>query len=113
MFLVVVSKGLVDVLELLSQLDVSCLFLHFRHVFELRQSAVRCFGLVHLKHNIFSLSNFLRSEVVSLLDNLLTYGRIFCSTHIQFDIDLPDMLYSGFYKDWLYYLQTRVYDLGV
>ena len=60
LFSVVVSKVSVDVLEVLSQINVWCLFLHIRHVFELRQSAARCFGSVQ----IFSLNNFLRSEVV-------------------------------------------------
>ena len=64
LFSVVVSKGSVDVLELLSQINVWCLFLHIRHVFELRQSAAQSFGLVQLKHNCFSLNNVLRSEVV-------------------------------------------------
>ena len=41
-----------------------CFFLHIKHVFELRQSAARYFGLVQLKHNFYSLNNFLRSEVV-------------------------------------------------
>ena len=81
---VVVSKGSMDVLELLSEIDVCCFFLHIRHVFELRHSttfndiqqhsttfndiqrhsAARCFGSVQLKHNFFSLNNFLRSEIV-------------------------------------------------
>ena len=64
LFSVVVSKGSVDVLELLSEIDVCCFFLHIRHVFELRQSAARCFGSVQLKHNFFSLNNFLRLEIV-------------------------------------------------
>ena len=53
-----------DVLKPLSQIYAWCLFVHIRHVFELRQSAARCFGLVQLKHNFFSLNNFLPSEVV-------------------------------------------------
>ena len=104
LFSVVVNKGSVDVLELLSQIDVWCLFLHIRCVFELRQSAVRCFGLVQLKHNFFSFNIFHVKRLFLLFDNLLTYGQIFCSTHIQFDVDWPDILYSGFYKDWFYYL---------
>ena len=47
MTVVVVKKGSVDVLELLSQIDRWCLFLHITHVFELRASAARCFGLVN------------------------------------------------------------------
>ena len=64
LFLVVVSIGSVDVLKLLSQIDAWCLFLDIRHVFELGQSATRCFGLVQLRHKFFLLNNFLRSEVV-------------------------------------------------
>ena len=64
LFLVVISKGSVDVLELLSLIDVWCLFLHIMHVFELRQSAVRYFVLVQLKHIFYSFDNFLRSKVV-------------------------------------------------
>ena len=61
---VVVSKGSVDVLKLLSQIDMWCLFLHIRHIFELQQSPARCFGLVQLKYIFFSLNTFLSSEVV-------------------------------------------------
>ena len=96
LFSVVVSKGSVDVLELLSQTDVWYLFLHIRHVFELRQSAARCLGFVQLKHNFFSLNNFYVQRLLLLFDNLLTYGQIFRSAHIQFDVDWPDILYSGF-----------------
>ena len=94
LFSVMVSKGSVDVLELLSQIDVWYLFLHIRHVFELRQSAARCFGLVQLKHNFFSLNNFYVQRLLLLFDTLPTYGQIFCSTHIQFDVDLPDIRYT-------------------
>ena len=110
---VVVSKGSVDVLELLPQIDVWCLFLHIRHVFELRQWAVRCFGLVLLKHIFSHLIIFFFQRLFLLLNNRLTYGQIFRRKHIQFDVDLPDILYLGFYKDWLYYLYIKVYDLGV
>ena len=48
-----------------------------------------------------------------LFENLLAYGQVFFSTHIQLDVDLSDILYLSFYKDWFYYFQTRVYDLGV
>ena len=64
LFSVVVDKDSVDVLKTLSKIDVRCLFLHIKHVFEIRQSAVRCFGLVQLKHKFFSLNNFLCLEVV-------------------------------------------------
>ena len=131
LFSVVISKGSVDVLEPLSQIDEWCLFLHSRHVFQLRQSAARCLGLVQLKYNFFSLnplsakfikwSNTLKQIVGKLATICLSVFDHFSglafkgliSTHVQFDVDLPNILYSVFYKDQFYYLQTGVYDLGV
>ena len=59
----------------------------------------------------FHLIIFYVQRLFLLVDNLLTYGQIFLQCTIQFNVDLPDILYSDFYKDWVYYLQTRVGDI--